>query len=227
MPLLFRKTGNSTTASASNLLIERDEGDKIQKYIDLLMPLLFETWMEVRPAKLNGAKSTTTSTGFDDEDICLTNEAAATLKTTLEIIEQLLELIRLYDYDVNGDDLIKWFQRKYGQEFFNQFLNGFPYQQADGFKGTIGYSNSCQLCQTICDDGYAAAAVIPQGQVFLFLAESNMLEMVFIRLLACLTVCPFVLLLQYFSFLCFALLLSPNRRQQTKVKRNGNGARCP
>lgn len=142
LPLLFRKTGNSTTSNASNLLIERDEGDKIQKHIDLLMPLLFETWMEVRPAKLNSSKSAA-STGFDDEDICITNEAAATLKTTLEIIEQLLELIRLYDYDVNGDDLIKWFRRKYGQEFFSQFLNGFPYQQIDGFKGTIEYSTSC------------------------------------------------------------------------------------
>lgn len=133
LPLLFRKTGNTITANASNLLIERDEGQKIQKHIDLFMPLLFETWMEVRPAKLNSSKST--ASGFDDEDICISNEAAATLKTTLEIIEQLLELIKLYDYDVNGDDLIKWFRRKYGQEFFGQFLNGFPYHQVDGFKG--------------------------------------------------------------------------------------------
>lgn len=135
LPLLFRKTGNSITSNASNLLIERDEGQKIQKYIDLLMPLLFETWMEVRPAKFNSSKST--ASGFDDEDICISNEAAATLKTTLEIIEQLLELIKLSDHDVNGDDLIKWFRRKYSQEFFGQFLNGFPYQQVDGFKGAV------------------------------------------------------------------------------------------
>lgn len=133
LPLLFRKTSNAITANASNLLIERDEGQKIQKYIDLLMPLLFETWMEVRPTKLNSSKSTVL--GFNDEDVCISNEAAAALKTTMEIIEQLLELIKLCDHDVNGDDLIKWFRRKYSQEFFAQFLNGFPYQQIDGFKG--------------------------------------------------------------------------------------------
>lgn len=138
LPLLFRKTGNSITVNASNLLIERNEGDKIQKHIDLLMPLLFETWMEVRPAKLNSSKST----GFDHEDICISNEAAATLKTTMEIVEQLLELIKLYDCDVSGDDLIKWFRRMYGQEFFSQFLNGFPYQQIDGFKGTVNILSS-------------------------------------------------------------------------------------
>lgn len=132
LPLLFRKTSNALTANASNLLIERDEGQKIQKYVELLMPLLFETWMEVRPAKLNNAKSID---GFDAEDICISNEAAFTLKTTVEIIEQLLELIQMCDHDVNNDDLIKWFRRKYSQEFLNQFLTGFPYQQIDGFKG--------------------------------------------------------------------------------------------
>lgn len=134
LPLLFRKTSNAHTANASNLLIERDEGQKIQKYVELLMPLLFETWMEVRPSKLNNANATD---GFDDEDFCITNEAAFTLKTTVEIVEQLLELIQMCDRDVNHDDLIKWFRRKYGQEFLNQFLTGFPYQQIDGFKGTI------------------------------------------------------------------------------------------
>lgn len=135
LPLLFRKTSNAIMANASNLLIERDEVQKIQKYIDLLMPLLFETWMEVRPPQLNSSKPM--ASGFDDEDVCISNEAAAALKTIMEIIEQLLELIKLCDHDVNGDDLIKWFRRKYSQEFFTLFLNGFPYQQGDGFKGTV------------------------------------------------------------------------------------------
>lgn len=134
LPLLFRKTGSALAGNASNLLAERDEGQKIQKYIELLMPLLFETWMEVRPAKLNTTK---TAGDFDCEDICISNEAAYTLKSTAEIIEQLLQLIQMCDHDVNNDDLIKWFRRKYSQEFSNHFLIGFPFQQIDGFKGTI------------------------------------------------------------------------------------------
>lgn len=134
LPLLFRKTSGAITANASNLLVERDEGQKIQKYVELLLPLLFETWMEVRPAKLNATKSTA---DFDDEDICISNEAAFTLKTTVEIIEQLLELIQMCDLSVSNDDLIKWFRKKYSQEFSSHFLNGFPYNQFDGFKGSI------------------------------------------------------------------------------------------
>lgn len=132
LPLLFRKTSGAITANASNLLIERDEGQKIQRYVELLMPLLFETWMEVRPAKLNSTKSTA---DFDDEEVCISNEAAFTLKSIVEIIEQLLELIQMCDLDVNNDDLTKWFRKKYGQDFSAQFLNGFPYHQIDGFKG--------------------------------------------------------------------------------------------
>lgn len=147
LPLLFRKTGNAITANASNLLIERDEGQKIQKYIDLLMPLLFETWMEVRPTKFSSSKSA--ALGFDDDDICITNEAAATLKTTMEIVEQLLELIKLHDHNVNADDLIKWFRRKYSQEFFTHFLNGFPYQQGDGFKGIHVSHSFAVICGCI------------------------------------------------------------------------------
>lgn len=132
LPLLFRKTSGNVSTNASNLLAERDEGQKMQRYVELLMPLLFETWMEVRPIKLN---STKLSSNFDDEEVYISNEAAFTLKTTVEIVEQLLELIRMCDNDVNNDDLVKWFQRKYSQEFSNQFLIGFPYHQIDGFKG--------------------------------------------------------------------------------------------
>lgn len=131
LPILFRKTTGAISVIASNLLIDRDEGQKVQKYVEHLMPLLFETWMEVRPTKLNSGKST----DFDDEDICISNEAAFTLKSTVEIIEKLLEMIQMCDQDVNNDDHIKWFRRKYSQLFCNQFLNGFPYQQIDGFRG--------------------------------------------------------------------------------------------
>lgn len=134
LPILFRKSAGAISANASNLLAERDEAQKIRKYVELLMPLLFETWMEVRPAKLNSTKS---NADFIDEDVCISNEAAFTLKTTVEIIEQLLELIHMCDEDVNNDDLVKWFRKKYSQEFLNQFLVGFPYQQIDGFKGII------------------------------------------------------------------------------------------
>lgn len=134
LPLLFRKTNNVITANASNLLTERDEGQKIQKYVETLMPLLFETWMEARPASKSKAD-------INNEDVFISNEAAFTLKFTIEIIEQLIEFIQMCDLDVNNNDLIKWFRKKYGQEFSNQFLNEFPYHQIDGFKGNLQCKN--------------------------------------------------------------------------------------
>lgn len=129
---LFRKSTGTSAANASTLIGERDEGQKIQKYVELLTPLLFETWMEVRPPKLNNNQ---TSMEFDADDVFISNEAAFTLKITLEIIDQLLELVQMYNRDVKNDDLLDWFQTKYGQEFCTHFLNGFPYHQSDGFKG--------------------------------------------------------------------------------------------
>lgn len=115
---------------------DRDEGQRIRKYAELLMPLLFETWMEVRPAKLNNKQSI----DVDDEDVQISNEAAFTLKTIVDIVEQMLELIQMWDNEVNNNDLTIWFRNKYGQEFCSQFLFGFPYLQGDGFKGMQMYS---------------------------------------------------------------------------------------
>lgn len=138
LPFLFRKTIGVTSTNATNLMADCDEGQKIRKYAELLMPLLFETWMEVRPTTLNSANS---SNDFDNDGVYLTNEAASTLKTIAEIIEQLIEMIQLFDESVNNDDTIDWYRRKYGQEFVDLFLAGFPYHQGDGFKG----KTSCLL----------------------------------------------------------------------------------
>lgn len=131
LPFLFRKTIGTTSTNATNLVTECDEGQKIRRYAELLMPLLFETWMEVRPATLNGANSN----DFDNDGVYLANEAAVTLKTITEIVEQLLEMMQLFDESVNNDDTTIWFREKYSHEFVKLFLVGFPYHQGDGFKG--------------------------------------------------------------------------------------------
>lgn len=125
MPFLFKKSINSSTTTATNLLNDCDEGQRVRKYTELLMPLLFETWMEVRPANLNK---------IDKDDILLTNEAALALKTVIEIVEQLYELMKIWNDEVNNDDLTNWFQATYDNEFCAQYLNGFPYTQSDGVK---------------------------------------------------------------------------------------------
>lgn len=126
LPLLFK-----ANAATVGLMDESDEGARIKRYAELLMPLLYETWMEVRPAALNDLHKL----NMANDDIHISNEAAFTLKTTLEIIEKLQELMTYWDEEVNNQDLMYWFRMTYNKEFCTQFLLGFPYLQGDGFKG--------------------------------------------------------------------------------------------
>lgn len=118
-------TGTSSVPTAA--LSFNDEGRRIQHYVELLMPLMFETWMEVRPSNFG--------TEYN-EDLLLSNEAAHTLKTILEIVERLYQLIGAWDAQMNNADLSDWFRMAYAREFAAQIFVGFPYAQGDGYKGS-------------------------------------------------------------------------------------------
>lgn len=66
LPFLFKASTESTS-----LMDEKDEGARIKKYAELLMPLLFETWMEVRPAALNDSSKL----NMANDDVHISNEA--------------------------------------------------------------------------------------------------------------------------------------------------------
>lgn len=141
MPFLFK----SSNATAAGLLDDNDEGARIRRYSELLMPLLFETWMEVRPAALNDLLKF----NMAEDDLHISNEAAFTLKTILEIIEKLHELMSYWDDEVNNHDLTEWFRTTYNKEFCAQFLLGFPYLQGDGFKGELSLHTYTMLVEEI------------------------------------------------------------------------------
>lgn len=134
LPLLFGKSIDSVTTNLSNLMDEKDESRKIRKYVEYLMPLLIESWMEVRPSSTNASSD---FMHVNDQDILITTEAALTLKNTTAIIERLLTWMEIYDNDMNNSDLVNWFRKNYCKEFIAQFLVGFPYQQAGGCQGNI------------------------------------------------------------------------------------------
>lgn len=134
LPLLFRKSIDSVTTNLSNLMDEKDESRKIRKYVEYLMPLLIESWMEVRPSSINASSD---FMHVNDQDIFITTEAALTLKNITAIIERLLTWMEIYDNDMNNSDLVEWFRKHYCKEFIAQFLVGFPYQQSGGSQGTI------------------------------------------------------------------------------------------
>ncbi|XP_019531719.2 testis-expressed protein 10 homolog [Aedes albopictus] len=118
---LFRK---SITGSGGNLSLsdQIDEGRKLKTYVQMLMPLLFESWLEVRP----------TSGGGETAEHVLSHEAATTLGLLLDIAIQLWELVVIYGRETNNSDMTRWFRDQYAEDFCNHILKGFPFYQSPG-----------------------------------------------------------------------------------------------
>ncbi|XP_061392514.1 testis-expressed protein 10 homolog [Musca vetustissima] len=113
-----RSVGSSATANDDTAV---DEYEQLRSYVDHLMPLLLESWLEVRP------QQTTTSCSVET---LLTLDASLTLKIVLEIIENLWSLIEIYEEQVNNHDLSLWFKDQYADVFAANFLqSSYPYQQ--------------------------------------------------------------------------------------------------
>lgn len=102
-----------------------DEGEKIQSYVELTMPLMIETWLEVRPSAEQIEATGTT----------ITTDAAYTLKLLIQVIQQLHALIELWCEEVKNDELSVWFKEKFSNDFQQHFLSsGFPFNQIDHAK---------------------------------------------------------------------------------------------
>ncbi|ETN62411.1 hypothetical protein AND_005893 [Anopheles darlingi] len=117
MDVLFRKTAEKDSGLS---LSERvDDGQKLKMYIEMLIPLLFESWLEVRPP-VNEAV----------EEHALSQEAASTLDLLLTIFIQLWKLTVQYCAETNNNDLKQWFRGQYSSNFASHILKGFPYYQS-------------------------------------------------------------------------------------------------
>ncbi|XP_058829216.1 testis-expressed protein 10 homolog [Topomyia yanbarensis] len=116
LPFLFRKSIGEGKIALSDQI---DEGRKLKTYVQMLMPLLFESWLEVRPAASQGSSA----------EHGLSQEAATTLNLLLDIAIQLWDLVVLYGRETNNFDMTKWLREQYAEHFNDHILNGFPYYQ--------------------------------------------------------------------------------------------------
>lgn len=92
------------------------EMDKIKSYIDSLLPLLFETWLEIRPDS-NDTKV----------ESSISEETSFLLKCILEIILMFWNIINTIENEYRSNDLSTWFKKTYYQKFSEYFLLYFPY----------------------------------------------------------------------------------------------------
>lgn len=96
---------------------------KITKYVDMIMPLMFETWMELKPTQSKTIDGSPCSSISFDSSIML--------KIVMEIIMELYQMV-----EDTGEDAKQKFMKKYQERFELHFVSYFPYTQDDASKKT-------------------------------------------------------------------------------------------
>ncbi|XP_071570479.1 testis-expressed protein 10 homolog [Temnothorax nylanderi] len=98
--------------------------EEFVKYVDLLMPLMSDIWLEVCPDEK--VESYT--------EITISSEAAALLSSIVVIIQSIVEYIDTLDcndYDVNR--MRHWFKDTFHDAYMKNFLSRFPYGKVKPF----------------------------------------------------------------------------------------------
>ncbi|XP_030564723.1 testis-expressed protein 10 [Drosophila novamexicana] len=97
------------------------EDEQLMSYVEQLMPLLHDNWMEVRPQQQQ------------QQTQLLNADAAASLHVLLNIMTQLWQLVRQYEstQQESTHELSDWMRRTYAGNFARIFLKegNYPYQQ--------------------------------------------------------------------------------------------------
>ncbi|KAL6418476.1 hypothetical protein ACFW04_012061 [Cataglyphis niger] len=92
--------------------------EEFVKYVDLLMPLIFDIWLEVYPdERIENYTETVIS-----------SEASVLLISIVEILESIIEYIDMLDRDDYDVQRIKyWFKDTFHNAYMKNFLSRFPY----------------------------------------------------------------------------------------------------
>lgn len=106
--------------------------EEIMKYVDLLMPLMSDIWLEVCPDEK--VENYT--------EITISSEAAALLKNIVVITQSIMEYIDTLDRDdYNVNRMRHWFKNTFHNAYMKNFLSRFPYGE---IKPRINEPRKCQ-----------------------------------------------------------------------------------
>lgn len=110
----FEKFNNLEQNNIDNSL----NADKLMKYVELLMPLILESWIEVCPNDKNVENST----------LLISTEALELLKSIVEIIQLIIECIDILhtECDVN---MKFWFKNNFENSYMKNLFLKFPYNK--------------------------------------------------------------------------------------------------
>ncbi|XP_070151670.1 testis-expressed protein 10 homolog [Polyergus mexicanus] len=98
--------------------------EEFVKYVDLLMPLMFDIWLEVHPDERIENYTET----------IISSEASALLINIVKILESIIEYIDMLDRDDYDVQRIKyWFKNTFHNAYMKNFLSRFPYSKMEEF----------------------------------------------------------------------------------------------
>lgn len=134
------KLTNTNVYTSNSEIVNTSSVDNLEMNILTVVPLLYETWVEVMPEK----KSTKPST----EHTILNDEAAAILACVMST----LYLLWKYVSKLNSDDLVKKvFLSAEGKKFFDHLVHYFPYRQPESRNKKVKMSNELKLLEMNSD----------------------------------------------------------------------------
>ncbi|XP_003708337.1 testis-expressed protein 10 homolog [Megachile rotundata] len=107
-------------SSRENMVEVSLDGEELRKYIELLMSLIFDSWIEVCPDDKNS----------DDSAFLISTEASELLKSIVEIIQLVTECIDILhtECDVN---MKCWFKKNFQHTYEKNLLSKFPYSKLE------------------------------------------------------------------------------------------------
>lgn len=110
-----------------NNIDNTSDADEFVKYVELLMPLIFDSWVEVCPDEKN----------VDNSVVFISTEALELLKSIITIIQLIIEFIDIL-HTKNDVNIKFWFKSNFQSSYIKKLLSKFPYHKL----GKIGSFSS-------------------------------------------------------------------------------------
>uniref|UniRef100_A0A1B0CSR9 Pre-rRNA-processing protein Ipi1 N-terminal domain-containing protein n=1 Tax=Lutzomyia longipalpis TaxID=7200 RepID=A0A1B0CSR9_LUTLO len=112
------------------------EAKKATFYVEQMVPLLVETWLEIRPQNTGKAQGV------------LGQEAANTFSLILGIFHELWAMVVRCDEQNQSQEMQNWLRKTHSRDFCQTFMIGFPFSFTD--KSHSAQEENLRLCHLFC-----------------------------------------------------------------------------
>lgn len=121
----FERKDNAKENSADESL----NADEFTRYVEMLMPLIFDSWIEVCP----------TEKTIDNSELLISSEAAELLKSIVDITQLIIECIDMLHSNCETDVKL-WFRNNYQNAYTKNVFSRFPYSKTTTTRRALPFS---------------------------------------------------------------------------------------